>query len=259
MSLALDEVRDALREKYAKLNIDVRTSFFSPVVVSEVRIQFPEHQGMKPSEIWVDLFDIEGELLPSCCANISRVRDILIGAARHSGMVGTKELFEIYYLLKDHGCFDKAGEPTDPLEYLKNLWTSIEADTKDETPISSRPDNLFDAIDIIHKACAYITWSKVFADHPMEHTEARNQLELARMLPALHTLNQKLDTMNVEVEAYAVYGKNEEVVELRSGYALFKTEETANMMAKTINEAKEEFKCVVEKVKVSLKDGIQKI
>jgi hypothetical protein len=256
MALDVDEAKEALYEKYAKLGIEVKTSWFEPICVTEVRIDFPEHEGLKPSEIWVDLFDSEGELLSSCCANISRVRDILIGAARQSGMVATEKLFEIYYLLKDHGCFELTGEPTEPLEYLKNLWLAVEADTKEQKPIASNPENLLDAIDIIQKACAHITWSKVFEDHPMEHTEAGNQLELARMLPALRTLNEKLNTLNAEVEAYAVYS-GEDVVEIRSGYALFKTEETANMLAKVYNEESEDMKCVVKKVKVSLENGIQ--
>jgi len=114
--------------------------------------------------------------------------------------------------------------------------------------------------DIIYKACAHISWSKVFESHPYEHTEASNQLELARMLPALYTLNKKFDSLNSEVEAYAVY-KADEVVEIRSGYALFRTEETANMLAKAYNEHEDikdtSQKCIVKKVKVSLKNGIQ--
>lgn len=257
-----DIAKNALEDKYAAMGIEIRTSYLTPVTVKSVKINFPEHQGFTPAEIWLDMMDSEGEYLPACCANISRIRDILISSVRNGGMVEANALFEIYYLLKDHGCFDDENkiEPTDPLEYLKNLWLAIESDTKEEKPISSNPNNLFDAIDIIYKACAHISWSKVFESHPHEHTEASNQLELARMLPALHTLSKNIDALNSEVEAYAVY-KDDEVVEIRSGYALFRTEETANMLAKAYNEHEDveetSPKCIVKRVKVSLKDGIQ--
>ena len=249
------EAKQKLEEKYEKLGHYVNASYDGKKVI-EIQIVFPEYNGNSSAEIFLDVLNKEGEYLGACCANISRVRDILFGAVRENGMIRMAELHEIYYLLDDHGCFEHNDDANEPLNHLKNLWLLVKDDAElDKVGRETDPNDLEDALDILGSSCSYLRYSHFFDNHPYEDTEADRQQHIAKIIPAVKTVFEKIQSLNKTVETYALL-KEGNYLENRTGYVFFKTEDVAKQMVEEMNK-NDEPKYSYKKVKISLEKGIE--
>lgn len=93
------ELEEALRVKYEKLGVKINTCY--PVIASkpeiyEVCLDFTDTE-------WVDLCQAESELLPSCCSEISAMRDILVSSLRNGKVMSMRDLVKFYRLAENHG------------------------------------------------------------------------------------------------------------------------------------------------------------
>ena len=69
-------------EKYEKLGHKITTGWKNENKVRSINFDFKPFRELSSSDIWVDVLNTEGEFLGACCANISRVRDILFKIGR---------------------------------------------------------------------------------------------------------------------------------------------------------------------------------
>ncbi len=206
-----------LEEKYAKLGIKVIVygSLF------DIKLDFT------PEE-WVDLINTEGEYLPICCANISRVRDIIVNAARHEHLVSAEELREAYVLLKDHGC--ETIDDEHPLDYLMKLWESVKDDVEKRPLVAKDINDPMEAIDVLFQASGSIAVDDLFRksseDQRYNSLLLRN-LELARLIPAIRTLYAKIEELNPgPVEGWGIF-KGDDLARTRYGSAIYNHKEYA--------------------------------
>jgi hypothetical protein len=244
--------RDDLEQKYADKGIEIEASWGDVPKIRKVRPDFP-------AEVWLDLLDPDGEFLPICCGNISRVRDILTASCRSSRFVDVDDLFEIYTLLSDHGCFDGeevqevTGVPKfnpenpDPLTYLRDLWKAVEAEASkfQDCPHDS---SALECVRVVAQTCRNISWYELFSKDgdTGRNREFANKMELAKLLPAIHNLWKNIQQLRYEpVDAWAVCNGTE-VAANQTGYCLFDKKEIAQEVADQGNKAEEENFAVAE-------------
>jgi len=243
-------------EKYEKLGHKITTGWKNENKVRSINFDFKPFRELSSSDIWVDVLNTEGEFLGACCANISRVRDILFKVIREDKMIDMEDLYEAYCLLEDHDCFD--GEEDYPINELKKLWLLVEpdADLSNMRVHACDPNNIEDAISLLAQGCLHIKFGRFFENHPYEHIKAQKQLTLQKIIPAIKTLHDKIEELDETVEAYALT-KNDQYVENDTGLLLMKTEKIIQEMIGHLAEENPEEKFGYKKIKVSLKKGIE--
>ena len=237
--------------KYKKLGYTVTTSF-DDKKITEISVDFPTYEGWSSSDIWLDLLNREGTYLGSCCANISRVRDILFTAARNDRMINSEGLHEIYCLLTDHGYDSK--DKNNPLNVLCDLWLLIKDDA--ENSYNGRkvdPNDLEDAIGILANSCRYLEYNWFFSNHPYEDTSADAVIHVAKIIPAIKTVSDKIKNLALPTETFAIL-KNNEFLETSTGFLFVKSEQTAKEMVEICSP---EDNYSYKKVKISLEKGIE--
>ena len=243
-------------EKYEKLGHKITTGWKNENKVRSINFDFKPFRELSSSDIWVDVLNTEGEFLGACCANISRVRDILFKVIREDKMIDMEDLYEAYCLLEDHDCFD--GEEDYPINELKKLWLLVEpdADLSNMRVHACDPNNIEDAISLLAQGCLHINFGRFFENHPYEHAKAQKQLTLQKIIPALKTLHDKIEELDETVETYALT-KNDKYVENDTGLLLMKNEKIIQEMIEHLAEEHPEEKFGYKKIKVSLKKGIE--
>jgi len=262
--------RDQMIKRYLKKhNLEVTSNSWPghPPKVYAVKLDFT-------AEEWVDLMSTEGEFLPACCATISHIRNILIGCMREGGFILATDLCEIVQLLKDHNDCDATGVDH-PQARLVRIWETIKDDA--ELHLLGCPENLNDldnAFHILYGAASVLSWNLLnhdaTEDEKFDHEMVR-QIEFIRVLPAIRTVYKELAENQdkiVPFEGYAVVDdKSNDILDLRRGFAIFRTKERAEEVAKMFNEREiekskkhkkaKEWMYKVKKVYVNLKDGLQ--
>lgn len=215
---------------------------------------------------WTDCLNTEGESLPSCCANISRVRDILFGVLRNDKMIRVDDLKEAVYLLTSH--HDK---PNKVQQKIIDAWAGpvgveAEADLRNLGANKYDPDNLRDAVQLIEGACGYLAWDHFGGDKNRRQklqSNANWRWQFYRMFPAFTRIMKVFEGSDLQkpVKGWALC-EADQMMELNTGLAIFPTEKEANEILEDFTKRpmndrsgkKRVFS--VRKVLVSLKDGV---
>jgi hypothetical protein len=219
---------------------------------------------------WGDLLNTEGEHLPSCCANISRIRDILQGALRNDGYCEVEELWEATTLAIGHD-FKKDDSP---IGRMMQLWDAVKEDARTTRTIGDAGDIDQDpkqALEQLYKCSGVIVWNELFDNSGKDQkfaNDANSEQALATLIGCVRTLYFKMQQLSVgPVEGFGVYNGNE-IGQSRSGVAVYRTkkmaEEVCAMWNKTESEpgkhAKREKRVyTVHKCRISMEHGVQKL
>lgn len=205
---------------------------------------------------WFAVLDREGEVVSSCCAQISAARDSLINAIPDGGWIRAEELARIMYLLDSHDGFE--GFATDPDKFVRNnpesplnalaiLWPQVRLRlTDDDKPQSRGRDTpVADAWRTLSNVSTAMWMQGVFSKDANSARAKDDKLLcdfcVARALPALQTLWTALPQYfaNGPITAYAVVNREspEEIATLRRGPAIFHSleqlQQTAEIWRKT--------------------------
>jgi hypothetical protein len=137
--------------EYSKKGIVIIATYDAKPKIGSVQLKFSD-------DIWADLMNRHGQHLGQCCANISRIRDLLQDALRDDGFINTDDLWEIAHLAKDHGFIkDKS-----PIGTIISLWETIKKDVG-KLPHSSSSDleNPQDALNTLCKSGRIICFNEI--------------------------------------------------------------------------------------------------
>lgn len=220
-----------LAEGFAQKGIEVSFNQEDDPKINSIWLNF------SPEE-WADLLNKEGELLPACCANISRIRDILGGSLRENGEIQTMYLWEAVQLIEGHNDCDAFPEDH-PLRKLVALWKEIEehADTR-ITGVFRNPNDPKDALDVVYACSGVVAWNHLVTPH-MENREYEQRVAvnfaLAQMWPAIKTLYHKLSEVGFPpVKGWAVC-LGEEVLDSHAGFCIFQNKGQAIKVLNRVN------------------------
>jgi hypothetical protein len=222
-----------LAEKYATQGIRVAFNFDDEPKIRAVTLQFTDAE-------WVGLLDKGGEYLPVCCADVSRIRDILGSAIRESGEIGVSDLWEAVQLIKGHE--DCSAFPIGhPLLKLVELWGRIEEDADTQmTCLTLNPDDPREALELLYECSSVVAWEHLF-DTPTKSEKFRKKVTvnftLAKLWPAIKTVYHKLAEIGFgPIHGWAVCC-GQEILDSRSGFCIFENHEKAVEVAKRANAA----------------------
>ena len=211
----------ALREA----GIEYRTEYGSKKKrkVTNIRLRWP-------AIWWADVCNKEGQYLPSCCGNISGIRDELVQALREDGWISTEDLATCFYTLKDHGCdgklFANDGRGKGPVAHLIRTWNMVKDVAQIRQPKHGLdPRDLKDAIHIVSSGTLQLDFEGLFDNGPDKCPEYTDRVKratlLARMIPAMHTLYNRLaeKALGDSFEGIAVVSRKhpEEVIQTTNG------------------------------------------
>lgn len=234
---------------YKKNGIEVEANASQYGKIESVKLPYT------PNE-WIDLLNKEGEYLEGCCADTSRIRDILQNACRNNFHINVDDLFEAYYLAKNHG-FTKDETP---IGRLIKLWEDIKKDARDlRSACSANIQDPKDAFDVLYDAANTIK----FYDLGFENTEnerfekhVNSNYALATVQTAINTLFFKLRDLEKEpIEGFGLIDKKGNIGHTRRGLAIFRTKEIAQEICDDWSNGKRKYS--VKKMRVSMKHGIE--
>ncbi len=226
----------SLEKRYADKGITIKASCYSsdrPAHVDSVKLKYTPEQ-------WLDMFNVEGDILPYCCSTISNIRDVLIGTLRNDGYISTSELEDVADALKaHHDCDDNEDNE---LRYLLNLWETV----KDDTNVSAcklptrDPNDLFDALNVLEEYLPKIAFDRIVSDKDGANAAAVMRC-LHSIMPCIATIHSAIKENKVEpVIGWAIM-RNDEIVTYRHhGYAIFKDKGYANYLAYVVMDHPEE-------------------
>lgn len=209
--------------------------------------------NFKP-EVYLDLLNPEGEYLPTCCANISRVRDIIYETVRNDCLITPELLFEACDLLKTH---DDGPQDSDaPLYELFNIKDKIDQE-------DCKPHKFIKTADVqnIEQALATIAISGSHLSFPFLNSDsfdknANHMFHLLQMIPAITTLYKKLSELDFgKQEVYAICNEANQVVQSHGGCLFFRDEAKAKWYAKE-GEQVMGTKYMVKKANISMEEGL---
>lgn len=255
-----EDIRKELEYQYSLKGIEVNACYTRIGEISSVKLNLP-------SDEWVDLLNRDGENLPSCCADISRIRDLLTNACQNEHIIETNDLWEIYVLAKNHG-FKKSG----PIGKIMKLWEQVKNDASTFKSHHRKIDlnDPKDAIKALASACDLFEWEGMMearnrSDDVKFQNKVNKNKDLALIAAAVNTLFYKLKDLDIgPVEGFGIVGE-EGVEQSYSGLSIFRTQEIANMVCEKWNkELKDNLPknkslklFTVKKCRVSMSHGVE--
>jgi len=259
-----DDKRQQLRFDYRQKGVEIEPDYSQIGKVGSVRLPFT-------AEEWADLLNKEGEHLGACCADISRIRDILQGACRNDHFVDVEDFYEAVYLAKHHGF--KIGD--DPIGRMIALWGKIKDDVRvRRTDDSTNTESPNDALETLYSAAGVICWDNLYSrDNETKDTTFDRHMNrsyaLATVQVAVRTLFFKLKEMDPgAIEGYGLVRQDGEIGKTRRGLAVFRTETLAQEICDNWNKAQQEdnrgkkrkrepYVYSIKKVRVSMEKGFE--
>lgn len=234
--LEIDEDdREQLKYDYKQnQGFDIEPDYNQKGKVGRVRLDF------KPDE-WADLLNAEGEHLHSCCADISRIRDILQDACRNDYYIEVEYLWEAASLAVGHG-WDKEGRDSDPISRMIRIWNVIAPDARSRTVDHSVAINeAKEAVELLYQASGVIAWNDIFDTDGMSINQklsehATRQRALATMMAAVHTLYTKMKDLDAgPVTGWGIWRDDGEIGNSRSGVSVYHDKKFAEEVCETWN------------------------
>lgn len=244
-----EDAREDLEYRYAQQGIKVYGDHTQIGKISSVRLKFNNKE-------WADLLNAEGDCLPSCCANISRVRDIFESALRNDKYCDVDQMFEAVMLLKGHHEITEG-----PLFRFIKLWERIEPDARTERgEMTLDLNDPRDACRALSHASNVDFYYLMFHDDedPDRHThcKANKEQSLSLLLAAVRTLYHRLGELSeAPVEGYGIF-QGSEIASSNTGIAIYDTKDFAEKIAARWNKEDHE-KYEVKKARVTLEKGVE--
>jgi hypothetical protein len=236
-----DDEREQTEWEWAQKGYEVTADYHQAGKISNVKLKFT------PEE-WADLLNKEGEYLGVCCANISRVRDILMDAIREDGEVRATDLEEAAELIKGHGC--EHYEEDHPLSRLVALYETLKDHLHEGHHLfhnSFNPDDPDEALK------AFATYASAYSDYSFQmrmggddadparkfHDCVNREKALIDIASVLHTLVTKLRSLSIGLFGYGLIDEEGKVAYSRSGLAVYKDEAFAKELCERWNREEE--------------------
>lgn len=238
-----------------KFNIRIKLNHKNDAITS---INF----NIKPDD-YINICDSDGELLPTCCSEISSIRDSFIDSLRDGCFIDIKNIHNIYLNALNHN-FDQNHPISNvcriykELENLCNL-KNIYINTIDVCDIN---DITFDlAINhVLEFLQDYLNYDS-YSDEKPKRVCANFNLSLKRSLPYIKILYEKIRELNSgSVECYALVdsSNNEFYKTYHCNLLLNDTFEQAQATQKHLMDiSKEEKKIKIQKIRISFEKGIE--
>lgn len=260
-----------LEYDYEQKGIIVQADYCQHGKIASVELPFT------PEE-WADLLNKEGEYLGACCADISRIRDILQAACREDYFIEVEDLYEAAFLARHHDGGEERDytKDTDPIARMIVLWDKVKDDARSRS--KGRSVNLEDpkdALDVLFQCAGNITWNEIRFNQKTEDDKfdcIKNcNRTLFTMVPAVRTLFFKMKELyKGAVEGYGLVRQDGEIGESRSGVAVYRTKKLADELCEQWNKTEEEEirhtkslkkrtpnVYTVKKVRVSMEKGVE--
>ena len=214
-----NEISPELAKLTKELGVKIGTPYDKPDRVERVRFSFNE-------KTWADLANKEGELLPTCCASISSIRDAFISAMRENGWMDCNSMQSIVFNMSSHDF-----EQDHPVSKVVQVYEKLKEHLHFTLGVGTRNlDNVHDVCSLIKDFCLDY-WSNSMFDNWGESANdvATHNRAMFQIFPAIKALAAKFDKMALPpVEGYALVRKsNKEVCEMRRGMAIFSDKDDA--------------------------------
>ena len=246
--------RTAYVQKWKDQGIEVNASFDDEPRVASVHLPFT------PAE-WADLLNASGTLLPSCCANISAMRDILNDAMRNDGDIRVSEFETLAHYGNQHEGFEDANHP---IRRAINIWEKVKDEAqKQHGVIKMKPDDPKDALHMLYFAAAAVTSDDLYSkDHDSSDTatcrSAGRLQTLFGIKGAVSTLYRKLQELDTgPVYGHALVYKGE-IITHQLGLWVVSDPKYAEKLRDDFNKGHElEEQVVIRKVRVTLEKGVE--
>jgi len=221
---------------------------------------------LSPEE-WCECCMREGaHYVGDCCGNMSYAQDILNRFFRDGGWVSPRDLARYIEMMRSHDGYDKedlpdpqAQESTDPLARIIAVWDLISSNIK---PLSERSINKPRKADLSNPRHAIreltngawsLSWILLESGDSF-HKRQDTIANLMRVIPAFNSLVRYMDELIPDpIEGVGLF-LDGEVVETRSGYAIYESEEKAKDVLKYWDDG-EQFS--LKRVRLSVADGVE--
>lgn len=238
------------------MDVDIEPSWGKNNKISQVRFKFSP-------EVWADIANKEGELLPMCCANISAIRDQFVAAMREDYWM-TAEQMEILVV-------NMSGHEYDldhPVTKVADVYNQLIKHLDTRKPSSADPNDLDGAVNRvwfshIWKFCAQYGCNRMYSDWGSSiHECASHNRQLFEVIPVVKTLYDKLlSTGFPPIEGYALVRKaNNQIYEFpHKRLAILPTKEDAEQILESwIKSRQVKAKDVeIRTVRASVEKGIE--
>jgi hypothetical protein len=233
-----DEMREALRDKYAEQGIDIIPDYSQAGLIKSVRLPFTPKQ-------WLGLLSKGGEFLPTCCGNISIVRDLLLDAVLEDGYIKVEDLMEAAYLLENHDEMDVLSKK-EPVYVIVKLHHQLKADYRlPDYPLASDLNEPEDILRVAGDMLCGMNMNDLFnrferpdrrqyVDEESYQSALKHRREddyrhqvahtmfVVRLMPIIKTLHEKLREMDKgPVEGWAIIREDGKVADTVGGPAIF--------------------------------------
>lgn len=194
-----------------------------------------------------DIINIEGELFPSCCADISAARDILISALREDRWIALYKLYEACEdILSCSEAIEHLSEPIKLLFEIKEITKDVIE--FDDEPKEYKQDDVEQAIFTISRMTNYLSL-------PSLNEKVCNVWARYKLYDALKVLMDELRKDTSSLCGYGVYEDDKLLMMKNGGPAIFDKEEIAKGIAEEGVRNNKNWKvCFVD---VSIHGGIQ--
>jgi hypothetical protein len=275
--LRIDDANQ-LEFEWKQKGLFVTADRFKPGKISKVKLPFTPEQ-------WVDLLNCEGDLLPSCCADISGVRDILIASMRYGGELDANELRRISFLLRNHHDKWEDGHPCAQIIAIhKRLGKMLERQTRWAVVARDLTDPK-ECLDMLGSCSRYFFYSifdegaqrpplrdkyrdeKTFREALVRHERmamihyVKQGLLFAKLAPIIRTLADKLPTLFSDFKGYAIANKSGFIPELMGTPAIYQKKSNAraawNLFLQEVKNGEDVLKNYeIRPIRITLEDGI---
>ena len=220
-----EKISPELKALAQKLGVEIRPKWDKPDIVDQVRFKFSQRT-------WSDLCNKEGELLPSCCANISAIRDEFVSALREDGWLHDEQLATIVVNTSGHKDDFKGKHP---VAQVVAAYKALESHLRLSGPSDVDPNDVRDmACQVwfgkVWQWCAEYTNNSMFDNWGLDVCDrAAHNRALFQILPVLKCLSEKAASVGFPpVEGYAIVRiATGRVYEMRRGFAIFETQKEA--------------------------------
>lgn len=239
-----------------ELGVEIRAPYKKPTKVDDVRFKFSK-------EVWADLANAEGSLLGRCCANVSAIRDELMGAMREDGWMSAEDIQTIVFCMPGHDYAD--GHPVAAVKKAYDrLLPYLDLEGR-----STRTCDLGNPRDVCSTVyfgktwefCAKYVSASIYTDWGNSvHDRAAQNRMIFQTVPIIKALHDKaIEAGFPPVEGYALLDKAGDIYETTRSLAIYGTREEADKVVgdwvKTKQAKKRDVR--VAPVRVSMEKGVE--
>ena len=248
-----------------KFKVEVQADYHQSGRISKVRLPFTTSQ-------WTDVLNAQGMYLPSCCGDISYIRDVLTNSLRNDKYIDVGDLSVIAMYLTQHeggGCC--SDDTNDPIAIIVELDKKLKPYYRSDKIGSSNVNNPKDALQQLSQLASEFTMNDFLGATSQEAQDVKktNHLaSLARIIPAVKTVYEKIKELDTgPINGWAVMRGSEIITQRDGRHGIYLSEDLAKSVCEAvIKDAKlfvdkdtkpEDINFNVRSVKISIENGIE--